>query len=95
MQRDRDQVRPPRPSSPLLPLARPLARSLTRSHAHARSRARCRSKAFKDIASACGFKGIIAGTRKTTPGLSAHTPHPTPIPLLILIIPRILQASAW
>lgn len=27
-----------------------------------------RSRQFKDIADANGFKGVIAGTRKTTPG---------------------------
>ena len=29
-----------------------------------------RSKRMKDLATACGYKGIIAGTRKTTPGNS-------------------------
>ena len=29
---------------------------------------RCRSKKIKDLARASGYKGIVAGTRKTTPG---------------------------
>ena len=28
----------------------------------------CRSKKYKDLARAAGYQGIIAGTRKTTPG---------------------------
>lgn len=30
----------------------------------------CRSRRFRNIARDNGFKGIIAGTRKTTPGIS-------------------------